>query len=275
MARRQRRARGRRSGGMARIAVGTLLLVLAALVGGGFAYLKLTTPVPPKLEAGTLCPVDGERSITVVLVDASDDLPEAGRQQVMTRLSDIADTLPQYGRLELRVLSPEVRGGIVKFDRCNPGDGSNVDALTGNQQMAHKRWADGFKAPLQAALLAEFSPAKADVSPIMETIQAIAIDRFTGRSAETIPKRLVSVSDMIEYERSYSQYRGDLSYDRFRNSSAYRQYRTDLGGATVDIEYVQRLKPPIDGVAHMAFWQAWVHDNDGTWGAAEKLQGVN
>ena len=90
MARRQRRSRGRRSNGAGRIVAGTLLLLVAAVVGGGFAYLKLTTPAPPRLDAETLCPVDGPRSITVVLVDASDDLPEAGRREVTTRLDDIA-----------------------------------------------------------------------------------------------------------------------------------------------------------------------------------------
>jgi hypothetical protein len=183
--------------------------------------------------------------------------------------------LPDFGRLELRTLSPTVPGGRIVFDKCNPGDGSNLSQLVANPEMAKRKWADGFKKPLEAALVTEMAASAADMSPIMATIQQIAVDRFTGRAAASIPKRLIVVSDMIEHTPEYSQYRGDLTYDRFKRSPAYRRVRTDLNGATVTIEYVQRLKPPIDSVAHMAFWEEWVRDNGGEWGSVERLQGAN
>lgn len=272
---RNRRRRSRSQGGLSRYILGAVLLLMATVVACGFAYLKLTAKVPPKLDQATLCPLDGPTSITIVLLDASDALPPIGRQQLTTELIDLAESTPEYGLFELRVLEPGASGGTVKFHACNPGDGSGVDALTGNKELARKKWTQGFKAPLEQALAADLTGVPSDNSPIMATIQAIAVERFTGAKTDGVVKKLVVVSDMIENERDYNQYRGDLSFARFKKSLAYRQYRTDLHGAEVSIKYVQRQKPPIDSVAHIRFWQEWTADNNGKFDSADRLQGVN
>ena len=102
-----------------------------------------------------------------------------------------------------------------------------------------------------------------------------AVDRFSGRVAEEIPKSLVLVSDMIEHEPDYSQYVGDLSYNRFRTSRAYKRLQTDLHGADVMIYYIQRQTGrPINSVDHIRFWADWVRDNNGRFKEANKLQGM-
>lgn len=271
---RNRRRRSRATSGLSHYILGGLLLLAAAAVATGFAYLKLTTQAPPKL-AADLCPVDGPTSMTIVLLDASDALPPIGRQQLMTELTDLAEATPDYGLFELRILEPDASGGAVKFRACNPGDGSSVDALTGNKELARRKWMQGFKQPLERALAADLAGIPSDSSPIMATIQAIAVERFTGAKSDSVPKKLVVVSDMIENGRDYSQYRGDLSFARFRKSIAYKQFRTDLHGADLGIKYVQRQKPPIDSVAHIRFWQEWIADNNGRFDGADRLQGVN
>jgi len=82
---------------------------------------------------------------------------------------------------------------------------------------------------------------------------------------------------MLENTRDYNQYQNlaDLSYQRFRQSPAYLKYRTDLHGARVTIEYVQRLQPKgIDTVRHIEFWKQWISDNRGTFEIARRLQGA-
>jgi hypothetical protein len=109
----------------------------------------------------------------------------------------------------------------------------------------------------------------------MGTIQRIAVDRFTGRNAETIPKSLVVISDMLEHEPDYSQYSGDLSYARFKASRAYKKVQTDLHGADVLIYYIQRQTGrPINSADHIQFWADWIRDNNGRFKQASKLQGV-
>jgi len=272
---RTRRRRNRSGGELRKHLVGGVLATLAIAVLAAGAYVYATAARPPTLDLTSLCPVDGPRSINVVLLDSTDDIPDISRREVRTALTDLAETLPPYGLLEIRLLDADAAGGRTVFAKCNPGDGSNLSEYTSNPRLAKKRWMDGFREPLDQALTTGFQPLPGKVSPIMETVQRIAVDRFTGRAAEQVPKQLVLISDMIEHEADYSQYTGDLSYDRFKASRAYRKLRTDLHGADVQIYYIQRnTGKPLNSVDHIRFWADWIRDNNGRLKQASKLQGV-
>src|SRR5690348_13218171 len=74
-------------------------------------WLRMTAD-RPVLDKHTLCPVNGgPRSITVVLLDTSDQWPEVTRAEVRKRLETAARQVPHYGLLELRLLDPDVAGG--------------------------------------------------------------------------------------------------------------------------------------------------------------------
>jgi hypothetical protein len=87
----------------------------------------MTAARPPALDRASLCPLDGPRSVTVVLLDSANDIPDIGKHEIRMVLIDLAETLPVYGLLELRLLGPNVPGGRSIFARCNPGDGSGLN----------------------------------------------------------------------------------------------------------------------------------------------------
>ena len=205
---RTRRRRNRSGGEVHKHLVGGVLATLAIGVLAAGAYVYATAARPPTLDPTSLCPVDGPRSITVVLLDSTDDIPDIGRREVRTALTDLAETLPAYGLLEIRLLDADAAGGRTIFAKCNPGDGSNLSEYTSNPRLAKKRWMDGFREPLDQALESGFQPLPGKVSPIMETVQRIAVDRFTGRAADQVPKQLVLISDMIEHEAGLFAIRG-------------------------------------------------------------------
>ncbi|WP_181700196.1 hypothetical protein [Chthonobacter albigriseus] len=271
------RRRRRRSGGEGwKIAAGVGLALVALAGLGGIAWLNATLEPPPKLDPDTLCPVDGPRALTVVLLDVSDDWPDVTKAQVAKRLLDTAEAMPTYGLLELRLLDPADPSGRVLFARCNPGSGEGLSEFTANPEAVRRAWAAGFRDPVEQIVDGGFPPAPSDTSPIMAAIQRIAVERFEGRAAETVPKRLVVVSDMMENTPAYSQYEGDLGYDRFRASPAFADLRTDLHGAAVTVLYVQRrtgagAAPSGD---HIAFWTKWFEEMHGALAEAVKMQGA-
>lgn len=268
------RRRSRNPGDVRKHLLGGVLALLALSSLAMGAYVYMTVERPATLDRESLCPLDGPRSITVVLLDSTDDIPDIGKREIRTVLVDLAETLPVYGLLELRLLDPKGSGGKSMFVKCNPGDGSGLSEYVANPRLARKRWMEGFRQPLDVALDAGFQPAPGKLSPIMETVQRIAVDRFSSRTAEDIPKSLVVVSDMLEHEPDYSQYSGDLSYARYKASRAYRRLQTDLHGAEVIIYYIQRLTPrPINSADHIRFWAEWIRENNGRFRQANKLQG--
>jgi hypothetical protein len=249
------------------------MLAIGVLAAG--AYVYATAARPPALDHTSLCPVDGPRSETVVLLDSTDEIPDIAKREIRTTLIDVAETLPTYELLEIRLLDPKLAGGRLIFSKCNPGDGTDLSEYTANPRLAKQRWMDGFRQPLDQALEAGFRPLPGKSSPIMETIQRIAVERFTGRNVEEVPKSLIVISDMLEHGPDYSQYSGDLSYDRFKASSAYKKVQTDLHGAQVLIYYIQRQTGrPVNSVDHIRFWAEWIRDNNGRFKQASKLQGV-
>ena len=276
MAQRPARLRSRsRSSGAALAGVALICLAIAGLSSLAFFYFSV--PRSPKLDPVSLCPVSGPEGITVVLVDTSDDLPEIAQRQVLGILDDQITGLPAYYRLDIRVL--DVAGGRSRslFSKCNPGDGEGLSDWTSNPRLARLRWIESFKAPATEAVKHSVTAAQAATSPIMAALQDIAVDEFSSNAAQQIPKNLIIISDMLENTRDYNQYQNlaDLSYQRFRQSPAYLKYRTDLHGARVTIEYVQRLQPKgIDTVRHIEFWKQWISDNRGTFEIARRLQGA-
>src|SRR4051794_18943219 len=220
MARRRSSRRSRGSAEAAKYALSGLLVLIAASAFGAFFYEWMIIERPPKLDQTTYCPVDGPRATLVFLIDTSDPLPPPALKEVRTKLFDTADGLRPYGLLEIRTLNAAGEGHVI-FTRCNPGDGSQLNAFTGNPALAHKRWQESFQKPLAEVLQHGLEPAPSKTSPIMGTIQNIAIEHFTGRANESKPKQLIVVSDMLEHTPEYSQYAGTLSFERYRKSPAF------------------------------------------------------
>ena len=275
MARVQARSRSRARGGGSPLWWGIALIGCAVAALSALAMFYVTVPRKPVLQAGDLCPVKGPQGITAVLIDTSDDLLSTTQKEVHTLLNDQITTLPTYYKLDIRVLDiPNVRSRSL-FSMCNPGDGAGLSEWTDNPRLARLRWIESFDKPAEEAIKGSLASAKAKSSPIMAAIQDIALDDFSASSVQGIPKSLIVISDMLEFTPYYGQYpsQGDLSYERYRHSPAYLKFRTDLHGARVTIDYVQRPEVKIDPYRHGVFWKDWIDDNRGTIEIIHRLQG--
>src|SRR5579863_2485197 len=184
---------------------GVLLLLLAIGSGGALAYFYFASPERPVLDPRTLCPVDGAKGITVVLVDTSDDLPDTTRREVLGQLDDMITTLPPFYKLDIRVLDIAGVRSRSLFSKCNPGDGAGLSEWTDNPRIARLRWIEDFRKPAAEAVKSSIAAAQSNTSPIMATIQDIAIGQFSGTAAEKAKKTLYIISDMIEFTKEYSQ----------------------------------------------------------------------
>jgi hypothetical protein len=268
----RRRSRSRRRGDGAALAGGVALAVASAAALGGLAYVYATQPAPVARDAN-LCGPGVPPAVTAVLLDVSDPLPAAARKEVATTLGDLVAELPAEGLLDVRALDPATPGGRPLATLCNPGDGAGSSALTANPALMRDRWAKRFHAPIEAALSRGLDGTAAPSSPIMSTIQAIALDRFAGKRLADARKRLVVVSDMVENAPGYRQRADNLSFARFAALPAHRDLRADLAGADVTLLYVQRANG-FDTGRHVAFWADWFRDSGGRLAEARKLQGL-
>jgi len=273
-----RRRKKRRGGGGRAAIAGFALIVFAVVALGGLGAFYYFAPRSPELDKQSLCPVDGPDGVRVVLVDATDDLPEVAKRQVLQILDDEITSLPAFYKLDIRVLDIQSSRSRSLFAKCNPGNGSGLSEWTDNPRLARLQWIERFRKPAREAIEISLEAAKAQNSPIMAALQDIAVDQFSSAQAQKAQKKLIVISDMLEFTRDYSHYprAGDLSYERFRRSPAYMKFRTDLHGAELRVEYVQRASISAQFAGdHMTFWSQWTHDNGGSKFSARRLQGVN
>jgi hypothetical protein len=275
--RRSARPRSRPKSGWA-IVGGIMLVCGAGIALVALAYFYVTAPQKLRLDQASLCPVTGHQGVTVVLVDTTDDLPETTQREAVGILDDLITNLAVYHKLDIRVLDVAQSRSLSLFAKCNPGDGAGLSEWTANPVLARKRWIEEFEKPALAAIKHSLASAKDDSSPIMAAIQDIALDQFSAAAVQGIPKSLIVISDMLEFTQDYSQYpkAGDLSYERYRRSSAYQKFQTNLHGARVAIKYVQRPRAMPAKIAsrHIEFWREWITDNLGAFVSAQRLQGA-
>ncbi len=157
--------------------------------------------------------------------------------------------------------------------RCNPGDGSDISALTGNPAAVRQRWEESFEQPVENALDAGIETEEAARSPIMEMIQAISVATFPLH-ATAEPRQLIIISDMLQHTEDYSQYHDPIDFGHIRGAPFFAHLQTDLGGVEVRILYARR--PGVEHLQtrrHAEFWAAYIAHMGGTLVSVKPIDG--
>lgn len=242
MARRARSratATARREGRETRMGIFLILLVIAVVLAVGFAFWRVTSD-RKALDDTTLCPPDPV-SLTVLLVDVTDPMTIPQRQDFMNQLAKLKNSIPRYGKLVVvKVDSTEANLLAPVIVRCNPGTAADVSDLTGNPAALQRRWQTEFEEPLQTAFEQLAQTSGADRSPILESIQSVALTELQRPGMESKPRRLVLVSDLLQHTKDISLYRSVPDAAQLLRSTAFRRVRTDLRGIDVELWMLER-----------------------------------
>lgn len=218
------------------VMVGTVIAGVLALAGA-YAYVNSSIR---SLDEVTLCPSTPD-SITVLLVDVTDPMNLAQRQDFINQLIRLKNTIPRFGKLivaKVDATSDDLLKPLIS--RCNPGTASDVNSATGDKATVQKQWDEGFDKPLTDAfdLIASASPA--DQSPILESIQSVALTELQRPGQDNIPKRLIVASDLLQNTGAISFYGGTPDGRAFVDSPAFRRVRTNLRDVEVELWMLER-----------------------------------
>jgi len=249
-----------------RKAIAVLAFVCVVVAGIGYAYFAASKNIRPT-DSLTFCPTDdkGPNSVTAILIDRTDPFNLTQQTAIRDRLNDVKDHMSRYDMVEIYSVEP-TQTKLLKpeFSMCSPGRGEDASDWTSNRHLIEERWKNMFDAPLQNLFNSILSTETAQISPIMESIQSIAVTRLGSRklASEKIPRRLIIVSDLIQYVKDYSQYyRNPRSFDQFRDTPYYQSVRADLSDINVEIWYVRRQKTLVfQGEKHVDFWRDYLSD---------------
>lgn len=213
--------------------------VLAVVLAVGVFYFSVRSGTRD-LDSETLCPTKAD-SVTVLLVDVTDPMNAAQRQDFSNQLTKLKNSIPRYGKLIVakvdatgdRLLAPVIT-------RCNPGTAEDVSSATGDPAATQKQWETGFDGPLTQAFERLATASAAGQSPILESIQSVALTELQRPGLEKTPKRLVVASDLLQNTGDASFYRSLPDPRAFVDSPVFRRLRTDLRGVEVELWMLER-----------------------------------
>jgi hypothetical protein len=174
-------------------------------------------------------------------VDVTDLMNTAQRQDFMNQLATLKNSIPRYGKLIVAKVDATAASLLTPvIVRCNPGTAADVSEATGNPAAVQRKWNGGFDKPLQDAFEQIAKASGAEQSPILESIQSVALTEFQKPSAEGKPKRLIVASDLIQNTEGASFYKGVPDVAAFTSSPEFRKTRTDLRGVNVELWMLER-----------------------------------
>ena len=236
-------------------------------------------PNPPGRDAETGCPETGPSALTAIMIDATDRIGAISRADVLARLEEYLAASREDEMVigfEARPVGEEIDEPLLTV--CHPGDPEEASEWTQNPRLIRRRLEERFRQPLEALFRNLLNREEAPTSPLMESVQSVAVS-FLGREEYAdVPKRLILVSDLMQHSEYLSFFRQPgVDYGAFERSQGADALSTDLRGTTVDVLFVQReahgLLPSTRGLAE--FWGRWVEDQGGIVGPVVSIDGMN
>ena len=163
------------------------------------------------------------------------------QQDFQNQLVKLKNSIPRYGQLSV-VRVDATSKDLLKpvITRCNPGTAADTDQLKGNPTKLQRQWEEGFDVPLNEAFRGIVRASAADQSPILESIQSVALTELQKPGMEQVPKRLVLASDLIQNTSSVTFYGGLPDPNQFLSSPSFSRVRTDLRSVNVELWQLQR-----------------------------------
>lgn len=235
-------------------AVGALFLftavaVICALL---FAY-GYTVLTKEKLDARN-CPEHGPRSVTAVLIDATDPFKDRQSAEIRLGIQGVVAALGEGDEVDIYTLRPDgPKLRTPDFSACKPRE--NASFLYENVRAVKEKFEADFKSKLDSALASAIDGKPAKESPILEALADIGVGSFRN-VPETTPKRLIIVSDLLQNSASLSHYQATPpSIEQFRRLPASISLTPRLDGVKVCFVYLDRDGDRrFQGSKHVEFW---------------------
>ena len=278
-ARRGRRRHSRRGDLSSRdLAIGGVGVVVLFLLLGVGARFTIFAPKPPDRDPETGCPEGGPAALTAILVDVTDQVGAISRADVLAHLDEYVSN----SREDEMVLAYEAKPvgsqiGEPLLSVCHPGDPEAASEWTENPRLIRRRLEERFERPLEDLFADLLGREEAPTSPLMESVQSVAVSVLGRHENADLPKRLILVSDLMQNTRNLSFFRQSVDYDRFTATVGADALSTDLRGAAVEILFVQRAAHRRLGDTRglVDFWGRWIEDQGGTLNRVARIDGMN
>jgi len=232
--------------------LGVALIVIAICLAAGGVY-AVRILKQQKFDPETLCPLEGPKAVTLILIDKTDPLTPAEQARVRSLIAAEADAVQSGSRITVKLLQQKEGASETALasvaDLCNPGAEGNP--LFENPRRVAARYHGAFRQPIEAALESIKGAGSAPASPIARAI---------AETMEAVPEgpglKLILVSDLMEHTAEASAYTGSLTEAALRKALSPNT-RARLKGKEVRILLLNRARYAKQQAAAIAIWRSF------------------
>jgi len=218
------------------------LIAMAVLIIGFFAVsFSKEQSKSSLINKDNFCANNLEK-LTVIIIDATDKLSLIQKASLKTRLWEIANNLEKnthkiqifsVDKIIDKILEPSI-------DLCNPGSALEANQLTENKKIIQKRYEEKFKNNLDIILDNVLNRDSLNQSPIMESIQSVAITSFIPLTNKAINKKLILVTDLLQNTPKFSAYKNSYDFTQYKESEHWKHVKSDLENVDVELFFLHR-----------------------------------
>ena len=270
MARRQTK---KRQGTISQVAgIGMIVAVLTIM--GALVWLR---PEPIERDPNTLCRSDGPSSITAILLDRTDSFGPTTKADLNNQIWDLLVESEENHEISIFAVDSTQENTLDPFILvCNPGDPDEADPLIQSEAIIRRKWNQKFRQPLEKVLKSLLTEKEAASSPILESVQSVSITHFQAVKRDTIPRRLIIISDLLQNSDAISFYTEPPDFNRFQQTPQARWLNPDLRNVDIEIWLIQRRQPQQgDGGSLLKFFKSWLEEHGGRVVRVLRTSGIN
>lgn len=256
MARRPRSKSKRAAKNGAQKFLGLSLIGLVVLVLAGLHFLK--EPIPDLDEKGCLINKALPKSLAI-LIDSTDEISVRVARNAEIKILQEISSLADYSMIDLYKISQDGNHITPLYRHCRPPTGKNADKLTQNARLLTARFEE-FQMILKDTLLSLLDQKPANQSPIIESLQSVAIEMA---AVDSESRRIIVVSDLIQHSSRLSFYRSRPSI------KDYEEIQGQVGGGFADLRgtevrfmVIPRKVPTGSKSSLENFWMDWIDRGD-------------
>jgi hypothetical protein len=241
--------------------IGTVLLLIVLFV----VIMIVLRNRYIEVDSATNCPRDKAKTYpsTLLIIDRTDPMTPSQKLYLMGYVAELKRSFILFEKVAIYPIDRTSGGSPMPlFERCNPGSPEEANVLFENPAQITEKFETDFSRPFSLTIEQSVAQATAEISPIIETIQAVMSNHALDDRIKS--KRLILVSDMLQNVPDYSHYRQGWSYNTFSRSAYAQRARCDLLGVRVTIVYLWRPSLSPEQVdAHLLFWEKFIQEQGG------------
>lgn len=223
-----------------RLAGSVAIFIAAVLVIAGI-YIYFNAYQEMNKIGSDYCTKVNMKSITVILIDHTDNLNAIQRASLERRLWEVASSVPKNSLFKVYTVGNTEDNPLVPvLEKCNPGDEGSVSRVSGNPEFTKRKYESEFKNPIQNVLNKVIVDQGDNVSPIMESLQSLSVTSFIEEKYRKSEKRLILVSDLLQHSKGFSVYKEFPDFSALKNTAYWRSVKADFDNVDVKIYFLNR-----------------------------------